>query len=77
MKQKRNIDSDNVVIRSWQESLLNYIKPSDIEIVWVQGERCNEGKTWFQEFIESKLGCSRFICGLDIKLFKKSICHVL
>ena len=68
MKQKRNIDSDNVVLRSWQESLLNYIKPSDREIVWVQGERCNEGKTWFQEFIESKFGWSRVICGMDIKL---------
>ena len=56
MKQKRNIDSDNFVLRSWQESLLNYIKPSDREIIWVQGERCNEGKTWFQEFIESKFG---------------------
>ena len=77
MKQKRNIDPDNVELRSWQESLLNYIKPTDREIIWVQGERCNEGKTWFQEFIESKFGWSRVICGMDIKLKKSSICHAL
>ena len=77
MKQKRNIDPDNVVLRSWQESLLNYIKPTDREIIWVQGERCNEGKSWFQEFIESKFGWSRVICGMDIKLKKSSICHAL
>ena len=41
------------------------------------GRKCNEGKSWFQEFIESKFGWSRVICGMDIKLKKSSICQAL
>ena len=72
MKQKRNIDAENVKLRSWQKSLLNYIKPTDREVILYQGENCNEGKLWFQEFIESKFGWIRVICGMDIKLKKSS-----
>ena len=77
MKQKKNIDLQNVILRPWQESLLGYLKPTNREVIWVQGEKCNEGKTWFQEFIESKFGWSRVICGMDIKLKKSSICQAL
>ena len=77
MKQKQNIDVENVLLRPWQASLLKHIKPSVREVIWVIGEKCNEGKTWFQEFIESKFGWSRVICGMDIKLKKSSICHAL
>ena len=34
-KQKKNIDIENVTLRSWQESLLKYMKPSDREMIWV------------------------------------------
>ena len=36
-EQKQNVDVENVILRSWQESLLNYMKPSDREVIWVQG----------------------------------------
>ena len=77
MKQKRNIDPKDVKLRSWQESLLNYIKSTDREVIWVQGGKCNEGKSWFQEFKESKFGWSRVICGMAMKLKKLSICPAL
>ena len=77
MKHKQNIDLENVLLRPWQASLLEYMKPSDREVIWVIGAKCNEGKSWFQEFIESKFGWSRVICGMDIKLKKSSICHAL
>ena len=54
MKNKQNIDVENVILRPWQEGLLNYIKPSDREIIWVIGRKGNEGKSWFQEFLASK-----------------------
>ena len=76
-EQKQTVDVENVILKSWQESLLNYMKPSDREIIWVQGRYCGEGKTWFQEYVESRYGFKRVVAGMDIKLKKSSICHVL
>ena len=76
-KQKKNIDIENVILRPWQESLLQYMKPSDREIIWVVGVKGNEGKSWLQEFLESKFGWHRVICGMDIKMKKGNICHAL
>ena len=77
VKNKQNIDVENVILRPWQESLLKYIKPSNREVIWVIGRKGNEGKTWFQEFLASKYGWSRVICGMDIRMKKSSICHIL
>ena len=77
IKHKRNIDLENVILRPWQESLLQYIKPTNREIIWVIGKKGNEGKTWFQDYMESKFGWSKVIAGMDIKLKKSSICHAL
>ena len=77
VKNKQNIDVENVILRPWQEGLLNYIKPSDREVIWVIGRKGNEGKTWFQEFLASTFGWSRVVCGMDIRMKKSSICHIL
>ena len=77
LKHEKNVDIENVILRSWQDSLLQYLKPSNREIIWVIGRKGNEGKTWFQEYMESKYGWGKVICGMDIKLKKSSICHVL
>ena len=37
VKNKQNIDVENVILRPWQESLLNYIKPSNREVILVIG----------------------------------------
>ena len=77
IKHKKNIDLDNVILRLWQKALLEYIKPSTREVIWVIGKQGNEGKSWFQEYMESKFGWGKVICGMDIKMKKGSICHVL
>ena len=77
IKHRMNIDLENVILRPWQESLLQYIKPTNREIIWVIGKKGNEGKTWFQDYMESKFGWSKVIAGMDIKLKKSSICHAL
>ena len=77
LKHEKNVDIENVILRSWQDSLLQYLKPSNREIIWVIGRKGNEGKTWFQEYMESKYGWGKVICGMDIKLKKSTICHVL
>merc|ERR1712081_153850 len=48
IKHKKNIDLDNVILRPWQRALLQYIKPSTREVIWVIGKQGNEGKSWFQ-----------------------------
>ena len=77
IKHKKNIDLENVILRPWQKALLEYIKPSTREVIWVIGKQGNEGKSWFQEYMESKFGWGKVICGMDIKMKKGSICHVL
>ena len=39
IKHRMNIDLENVILRPWQESLLQYIKPSNREIIWVIGKQ--------------------------------------
>ena len=77
MKQKQCVDTKNIILKYWQQDLLNYMKPSDRELIWVYGTNGNEGKSWFQKFTASKLGFDKVVCGLDIKNKTSSICHIL
>ena len=78
MKQKQGIDHENIILRPWQEDLLRQIEhPTDRKVIWVRGAKCGEGKSWFQEFVESRFGWERVVCGMDIKVKKSSICHAL
>ena len=78
MKQKQGIDHENIILRPWQEDLLRQIEhPTDRKVIWVRGAKCGEGKSWFQEFVESRFGWGRVVCGMDIKVKKSSICHAL
>ena len=77
MKQRNMIDIDNVILRTWQTSLLEYMVPTNREVIWIIGTKGNEGKSWFQEFLESKFGWHRVICSMDIKMKKGNICQAL
>jgi len=77
MKQRNMIDIDNVILRSWQYALLEYMEPTNREVIWIVGTNGNEGKSWFQEFLESKFGWHRVICSMDIKMKKGNICQAL
>ena len=50
VKNKQNIDVENVILRPWQEGLLNYIKPSDREIIWVIGRKEMKENLGFKSF---------------------------
>ena len=52
MKQRNMIDNDNVILRTWQTALLEYMVPTNREVIWIIGTKGNEGKSWFQEFLE-------------------------
>ena len=74
-KQLMNID--NIILKHWQGALLNYMKPTYREVIWVQGAKCDEGKTFFQEYIEAKFGWDKVMCGMDIMMKKESIFHTI
>ena len=74
-KQLMNID--NVILKPWQSALIEYMEKSKREVIWVQGAKCEEGKSWMQEFIEAKFGWERVMCGMDITMKKESIYHTI
>ena len=41
-----------VILKPWQEKLVERMKPSEREIIWVIGPTGNEGKTRFQNYLE-------------------------
>merc|ERR1711895_59295 len=63
-RQLMNID--NVILKPWQSALIEYMEKSKTEVIWVQGAKCEEGKSWMQEYIEAKFGWERVMCGMDI-----------
>ena len=78
VKQKQSIDQQNVTLRPWQEELRTEIEnPSYREVLWVKGINGCEGKSWFQNYIESKYGWNKVVSGMDIKAKNSSICHAL
>ena len=77
IKQKQKLDRENTKLRPWQQSLLEYIQPTDREVIWVRGINGNEGKTWFQQFLKERYGWSKAVTGMDIKAKNSSLCHAL
>ena len=78
VKQKQSIDQQSVTLRPWQEELMTEIEnPSYREVLWVKGINGCEGKSWFQNYIESKYGWNKVVSGMDIKAKNSSICHAL
>ena len=46
----------NIELRIWQQRLLDKIpSPPDREVIWVVGQKGNEGETWFQEYLATFL----------------------
>ena len=79
LKQGHQIDHETVVLKPWQMELMKHIdNPSDRKILWVQGENCGEGKTWFQKYVQSLLGRRRVVAGgINIHCNSPSIAHAL
>ena len=79
LKQGHQIDHETVVLKPWQMELMKHIdNPSDRKILWVQGEKCGEGKTWFQKYVQSLLGRRRVVAGgINIHSNSASIAHAL
>ena len=67
----------NTELRLWQQHLMDNISsPSDREVIWIIGQKGNEGKTWFQEYLETFYGYARVV-RLDLKMKTPNVLHVL
>ena len=71
-----NLD-DDINLFPWQRELLNLVhNATSREVVWVKGARGNEGKTWFQNYVQSYLGVERVV-QLELKNSIGNIMHIL
>ena len=50
---------------------------TDRQVIWVIGAKCGEGKSWFQDYVESLYGFNRVVAGMNIKVNTASLCHAL
>ena len=76
-KQKPTRDMLQVELRPWQQELMEIIAtPTEREVIWVQGIKGNEGKTWFQDYLTSFYGHARVV-PLDLKMKTSNVLHVL
>ena len=68
--------SEEQPLRIWQKLLLDNLKPTQREIIWVCGRVGAEGKSWFQDYLEELYTSKRvFRSSIDAK--KDSIVHSL
>ena len=68
---------NSVFDRLRQQQLLdNIFAPSDCEVIWAWGQTENEGKTWFQGYLETLYGYARMV-QLDLKMKTANVLHVL
>ena len=76
-KNRGIINVASAELKIWQLKLCDFFQePSKREIVWVIGRVGNEGKTWFQSYIESRYGYER-VARMDINGHAQDILHVL
>ena len=70
-------DMSQAKLRPWQEHLFEITKtPSEREVIWVIGKDWNEGKSWFQDYLESWFGFNQ-VMRLGLRIKHKDICNIL
>ena len=63
--------------RPWQMDILEYVNnPTKRRIIWVVGEKGNEGKTFFQDKIEEQYGRHR-VFQMELDESSRDILHIM
>ena len=76
-KQRPRFDIANMELRSWQEQALTIIeKPTERQVIWITGHQGNEGKTWFQCYVEAYFGFHRVV-RIDLRIKHANVCQIL
>ena len=75
--QQPQFEIEDVELRPWQQDAMKYFEsPTQRQVIWIRGNRGNEGKTWFQNYAQSFFGYHR-VCRLDLRIKHANICNVL
>ena len=62
----KNMNMEEINWRGWQKDLREYLdKPCNRKVIWVVGEKGNEGKSFFQRNIREEFGYSR-VCRAEL-----------
>ena len=76
-KRKPRFDIATTVLRSWQEQALELFEtPTERSIIWICGRKGDEGKSWFQSYIQGHYGFNRVV-RLDLRIKHGNLCNVL
>ena len=75
MKTKLPTPQVEVILRPRQERLVEVMKPSEREIIWIVDPAGNEGKSWFQKYLKDIHGLRVF--DANIRRSSKCILHIL
>ena len=67
----------DTVLYPWQEELMKHMNPTDRQVIWIVGEKTDEGKNYFQKYIKAMYGTSRVVSGINLKTGSKHICQSL
>ena len=74
----RNEDEDydlykDSVLYPWQEELLKHMNPTHRQVIWVVGEKTDEGKSSFQKYIKAgkKKIKPKFSVGDSVRIYKE------
>ena len=76
MKTKLPTTQVETILKPWQEKLIELIKPSEREIIWIVGPEGNEGKTWFQKYLIEYYGSNK-VFQASIKKKSDAVLHTL
>ena len=64
-------------LRAWQQEAMKYFEsPTKRNVIWIYGKNGNEGKTWFQDYLQAFYGYHR-VCKLDLRIKHANMCNVL
>ena len=76
-KERSLQDFSEAELKPWQQQLMNiFDEKSDREVIWVIGKKGNEGKSWFQDYLESCFGFNR-VSRIDFRIKHANMCNVL
>ena len=69
-------DEKETSLKPWQEKLLGLMKSSERHILWIRGCMGNEGKSWFQNYLENYYGKRRVFRSTVVRK-AESLLHAL
>ena len=76
-RQQPQFEISGVELRAWQQDAMKYFEsPTQRQVIWIRGNKGNEGKSWFQNYVQSFFGYHR-VCRLDLRIKHANICNVL